>query len=216
MNDSFSYIAEFLKSYNGVVTMFVSVVAVAAVAIGICTYFMVRAAYSLLRVTRRQAQLTQEGIDLAREKFLASHRPKIVVHSIEYWRVPGDEKTDRVGASILCFNKGRTAAEDVEIRGDITVSIDLGGPDIQRTSIRTFSHVASGQKFRFDLESERHVADSALYTRRQNLPQPIYCIGTIIYCDKNKTRRETGFCFVVDNERQRWISAKRSEHEYQY
>ncbi len=165
----------------------------------------------LVCVTRYQAKLTRDSIDLGRDEFAATHRPKIIVHAVEFVRVRGQDQIDRLGASILCFNKGTTAAENVDVRGEILIRTDLG-VDIQRPIVKTFPQVASGTKLRFTVESDWPLRQLA------GLPPkpPTYCVGTVSYLDRNKTRRETGFCFVCNIQNERWESAKSPEHEYDY
>jgi hypothetical protein len=62
-------IIDFLEKYNGAIT------ALATVAIGIFTLVLVI-------VTRRQAKLTRESIDLARAEFISAHRPKIRIKHV--------------------------------------------------------------------------------------------------------------------------------------
>jgi hypothetical protein len=119
----------------------------------------------------------------------------------------GKDQYDLIGASILCFNKGETLAQNVEARGDILVTDELG-IDAQRKLIKTFHALASGQKLRIEIESERPVRDLAFYTR-QSPPPPMYCVGTVSYFDQNGMRRETGFCVRMDASGPRWVSAEK-------
>ena len=61
---------DFLQAYNAAIT------ALATVAIGVFTYFLVR-------VTNRQARLTRKAIELGTKEFVATHRPKIRIRYIE-------------------------------------------------------------------------------------------------------------------------------------
>jgi len=164
-------------------------------------------------VSIRQIRQTQESIGLARDEFRASHRPQIIVHSVEFLRIGGEEE-DRIGASILCFNIGRAAAQNIDVRGDILVTHDLG-IDIQRPLIKTFAEIPSGLKLRFEVRSDRPVRELG-HLLKQATP---YCIGSITYLDQNQTRRETGFCFVIKeigSHGARWVSAESPEHEYAF
>jgi hypothetical protein len=172
--------------------------------------------------TKQQGRLTFESLKLAREEFAAIHRPEIVVHAIEV-RHNETAKGDSLGASILCFNKGRTAAERVEVRAEILVTHKLE-IDIQRRLIKEVPSVVSGQKMRIEMLSDRLVKELQAFvrTRRDMIavgnPPDVYCVGTISYFDQNKTRRETAFCCIwtLDPFGERWDSAKSPEHEYAY
>lgn len=65
---------DFLQTYNGAVTAFATVwIAVFTIVLAV--------------VTGRQARLTRQAIDLNREEFISTHRPKLVV-----WQGVGREE----------------------------------------------------------------------------------------------------------------------------
>jgi hypothetical protein len=163
----------------------------------------------------QQFEIARQSIQLAKDEFSATHRPEIVVHAIEFRRMPGPDEYDLIGASILCFNKGRTSAEIVEARCEILSVAELN-VDVMRRLVASFPEIASGMKLRFNVQSEWQIRELALRTR-QNLP-PFRCVGTVSYLDRNKTRRETGFCFVLKMVAggERWVSAGSPEHEYAF
>jgi hypothetical protein len=180
--------------------------ALAAIAVAAFTF-------TLWVSTDKQARLTAQNTKLAREEFIATHRPKIKIHAVEITRteVDGD---NRIGASILCFNVGESIAKNVEVRGEIFM-----GPrfaiDVQRPIVRRFPEVLSGQKFRAEMNSDWQVIYAAA-GKRTGIH--CYCIGWIAYWDETGHRRETGFCFQTEfsNEGDRWVSAGKPEYEYDY
>lgn len=171
--------------------------------------------------------LSTRALWTASEKqFVALNRPEITIHAVEVQHIVDGEKPDkpnRLGASLLCFNKGRTTAENIEVRADIVKMRNLG-VDIQRKLIKTFPVVESGQKMRTEIASDWTFNDlpHSVSLRRDvigwNLKPSMYCIGTISYFDLNKSRREIGFCYIltIDHLGERWESAKSPEHEYAY
>jgi hypothetical protein len=178
--------------------------------------------FTLWIATSKQAGLTFESLKLAREEFAALNRPEIGVHTVEVRHIASDNG-DCLGASILCFNKGRTSAKAVEVRGDILITETLG-IDIQRKVVKTFTSVASGEKMRIEIPSERILKGLNGFVRLRRdviatgrLPSA-YCLGTISYLDQNETRRETAFCylFTIDHLGERWDTAASPEHEYAY
>ena len=188
-----------------------AVVAAFTIVLALSTIGLWSSANDLYRAGERQVRFAQQ-------EFAATHRPKIIVHSIEFRPVPYEREEDdwgRIGASILCFNKGETAAINVEARGEILSAADLG-IDVQRRVVKSFAEVSSGQKLRFEIESEWPIRE--LVPRQQQKLPPFHCVGTVVYLDQNNRRRETGFCFVakVDARGERWISAESPEHEYDY
>jgi hypothetical protein len=196
--DFFWSVIDFLQRYSGAVT------AGATVAIGLFTFF-------LIYVTNRQARLTRKSIDLARQGFIATHRPKIKIHAVEIVDREVDSETF-IGASILAFNIGESAAKNVEVRGQIFMAPGFA-LNAQRPLVKTFDEVLSGQKLRAEITSD-YRASYAAASRRTG----IYCLGWIAYWDESEQRRETGFCVQLEfgADSGRWVSAGKPEYEYDY
>lgn len=200
-------VIDVLQTYNGAVT------AGATVSIGVFTYF-------LARITGRQAKLTRESIELARDEFLSSHRPEIIVHSVElaFDVVNGtDEAT--AGALVIYVNRGRTPATVVDIRARITrrsFPLRTGIPIMDTIPVPGLKIPSGGKGYirvtsRSGLEHERVV--------QQNEPSPrgfAVCMGVIVYTDERSARRETGFCRQLDAVGERWLPVENSEYEYAY
>jgi hypothetical protein len=152
--DFFWSVIDFLQRYSGAVT------AGATVAIGLFTFF-------LINVTNRQARLTRKSIDLARQGFIATHRPKIKIHAVEIVDREVDGETF-IGVSILAFNIGETAAKNVEVRGQIFMAPGFV-LDAQRPLVKTFDEVLSGQKLRAEITSDYRASYAAASRRTGNL-----------------------------------------------
>jgi hypothetical protein len=105
---------------------------------------------------REAANATKQAADIAREEFIAEHRPKIKIHVAEFKHIPDnypDESKNNAAASLLCFNVGESAAKNVEITGEIFRGSGFS-VDVQRKSIKTIPAVASGEKFRVEIKSD--------------------------------------------------------------
>jgi hypothetical protein len=152
-------------------------------------------------------------IKLGREEFIATHRPKIIIHVVEITRREVEEDVF-IGASILAFNIGESPARNVEVRGQIFMG-DNFAVDVQRPVVKTFIEVLNGQKLRAEIKTDHRVVNAAAGMRTG---LHFYCIGWIAYWDENGHRRETGFCrraqFGLNGDR--WVSAGKPEHEYEY
>lgn len=152
-------------------------------------------------------------VNLARQEFIATHRPKIKIHAVEVTRREVEGRSF-IGASILAFNTGESVAKSVEVRGEIFM-----GPrfaiDVQRPLVKRFDEVLSGQKMRAEITSEWQTVMAATGKRTGII---CYCLGWIAYWDENGQRRETGFCLHPEfgADRDRWVSAEKPEHEYSY
>jgi hypothetical protein len=170
--------------------------------------------FVLIAVGAWQGIQLKSTVDLAREEFIATHRPKIKLHTAEITRrVPEGDDVNRIGVSILCFNIGESVAKNVEVRGQIFAGSNFA-VDVQRPIVKTFPEVLSGQKLRAQIESDYPVVDVASGKRRG---VDYHCIGWIAYWDENGLRRETGFCLRAEfTDRDRWVSAGKPEYEYDY
>jgi hypothetical protein len=162
----------------------------------------------------------QNQFRLARQEFIATHRPKIIVHAAELTRSPPEDKIDEenewylIGASLLCFNVGESIAKHVEVRGQIFAGANFG-LDVQRPIVKVEEEVLNGQKLRAEIKSNYPVVDVASGKRRG---VDYFCLGWIAYFDENGHRRETGFCFRAEfgAHADLWVSAGKPEYEYDY
>jgi hypothetical protein len=158
---------------------------------------------------------TNEAVKLAREEFIATHRPKVIVHAVDVKRFPDASnpqasELDKVGAILLCVNKGRGIAINVEVRGTTMVSSSVPDAKIQRPVIKTVDSLESGIKIWIEINTERAVQELRVS------PQPMYFIGTISYFDKIGNRRETGFCYMFHPPAEGWMRIDAKTHDYAY
>jgi hypothetical protein len=189
-----------IAEYNKWLTIFTAILAVATAGLGFATV-------GLYFAGERQ-------LKLARAEFIATHRPKTIIHAVEVTRSKINKDHPFIGASILAFNAGESVAKNVEVRGQIFMGPNFA-IDVQRPIVKTFAEVLSGQKLRAEVTSEWQASDAAAGARTGIV---CYCIGWIAYWDENAQRRETGFCFQpkFGVEGDRWVSADKPEHEYEY
>jgi hypothetical protein len=193
-----------LEQYNGAVT------AVATVFIGIFTWV-------LAWVTSRQARLTREIIDLAREEFVSTHRPKIIVRGLEFaGGIPGGEKPIKVAFRYV--NAGDTKAEITTIGSKLmhmfkpTLS---SGIDFKHEKLHPPIEVKCGMHGIRLTVDELEPSDPFLLNAVAG-SHKLICVGYIRYRDDNGTIRQTGFCREYDAPSNRWIPVKDDEYEYSY
>lgn len=171
------------------------------------------------------AQAAKEGVALARQQFMAAHRPELVIHSF----VPiidGDEPGETVKVMIVYFNKGRGVAKDIErygyitnIKTPLTAGIEPPQIDSPRADIEPGERRTLLVESTWDLSATQFAATSA--------PKEgpwLICIGKIVYRDGAGVARELGFSrrLYIDPNPDEWLSAERwvpvegSEYEYSY
>lgn len=178
-------------------------------------------------VASYQARLTRQTIDLARNEFLSTHRPRIVIHSMELaFDVGQNPDRPTVGAELIYFNNGSTDAQIVEIACRITRRTfplqsgiwAAGNPEAQQAvPANKISGGGKGHirvKSEIDLYTERGMQEAELGKVAPN--RGIVCMGLIAYSDGRGVRRETGFCRRLDAVAERWVSVDAPEYEYGY
>jgi hypothetical protein len=177
-----------------------AVTAIATVVIGAFTIV-------LARVTNRQARLTRESIDLARDEFVSTHRPKMVLKHI--W------KCDVNGSVDPQIRAGHPLHFKLDIRniGSGSGWIRQGNFLIQILATRSRlpqrpPYNEDGiPKWQANLELVRgvtlpvQVSDPARPSLTEDQIESLriketrlYCIGTIEYWDRAGTPRQTAFC----------------------
>lgn len=176
---------------------------------------------ALVWVSYCQARLIGKSIKLARDEFNATHRPRIRVHAAEFKRIPApasadkNDVSDRLGASLVCFNIGASTAVKIEVRGQIFAGANFA-LDVQRPLIKAFDNVVSGGKFRADIDSDVPISTVAA-SKRTGIEY--HCIGWVAYWDANGLRRESGFLYRADaaaKSRECWVRILNQDYNYDY
>jgi hypothetical protein len=184
--------------------------ALATVAIGYFTW-------TLWRATTQQGRLTQQSIDLARDEFNATHRPKIIVRSFQI----GDHDLPagkQINFIFFAQNIGDSAAKIIEVHSATFVH-NAGDPiptDLSFPFFEPFNVVLeSGQRELFPGNGGSTLVE---IEHRQIFAgeSDLYCMGTVVYIGAGGTRkRETGFCRRYRPRENRWDIIE-SEYEYAY
>lgn len=182
---------------NGVITAFATV--------GIVAYTAV-----LAFVSNRQAELALKGINLARDEFIATHRPKIRIKHV--WLMSDIWHGVPVKFDLVIVNTGMTPAVIHEykfaifvLRSGVTLPAHILSPGFLETismvSIKKpnvppiqsgITHSAKGLTNDFSLDSIQH----------RNLREgrvKLYIVGSVEYADPERVGvRTTGFCRFLD------------------
>jgi hypothetical protein len=184
---------DFLQTYNSAIT------ALATVAIGVFTCFLVK-------VTNRQARLTRTAIELGTREFLATHRPKIRIRYIE-----GPPVTNEIPvptAIIVAANVGNT---DAVIVGSGIASFIQGNNFDADPKEMTRMIVPCGSEARITVSgTERLTATQLAQIGVRSATLRMF--GIIRYEDGNKTVRNTSFYRVYDPTYGRFTRAREHDH----
>jgi hypothetical protein len=200
-------IFDFLEKYNGALT-------------AVATAFIAVFTIVLARVTGKQARLTTDALNLARQEFVATHRPRIV---LRYIQGPFENEEGRQFIWISFVNTGANTATieafgaDLAKRSDGTDEWFPPGLDAGPKEIAPIV-LACGERHVFTV-TEREVSESELEIqifREAVRDHQVCAVGVIRYKDDNGVARDTGFFRVLDDKRRSFVLSEHdSEMEYQ-
>ncbi|SRR5579885_62145 len=189
----------FVEDHNGAIS------ALATFAIAVFTL-------TLYITSREQGRLALQSIQLAREEFVATHRPHIVVYGF-------DDQGDGQKPHFVQFryvNKGSARAYVTEIGSALIPSKSITmAADFTDFKVKKFAppvEVKSGNSG-FALTDDTIDLMQLMMADRDGA---VFCAGYIIYRDDNGTLRRTGFCRSYDPPRHRWMKVEDEEYEYSY
>ena len=171
----------------------------------------------LARVSKRQSNLIADQIKLAREEFIATHRPRLMLRRFYLKDIV---LTEGQAPSIIFMiqNIGDSAGRVVEIRSATVVlgpgelllpNMGFGFTEPFNVSLR------SGQSEIFPVNGSSPLEKE----ERMWVPQgkkTLFCLGVVIYLDEMDNRREIGFCRRYDAIHKRWDKTDNSEYEYEF
>jgi hypothetical protein len=198
-------VLDFLEKYNGAVT------ALATVFIAVFTIV-------LALVTGRQARLSRQSIDLARQEFIATHRPRVILRYIQ-----GPFYNDE-GHRFVCVtfvNMGANNAiieafgADLALRRDDDDEWEPPGLDADPKSVEPII-LACGQRHFFTVTAKMPAdTDKAIFQEALDGHQ-LCAVGVVRYKDGNGVARDTGFFRVLDDDGEAFVlSPHDAEMEYQ-
>jgi hypothetical protein len=198
-----------IKVFNALNDYGPSITALATVAIALFTY-------TLWKSTTEQARVTNEALSLARDEFIATHRPKIIVRRFQITDKDLPEGkapkilfiAQNIGDSAATITRVKSAT--VTYRIDELIPTDLSFPFHEEFNVT----LKSGERELFPVNGAyplRGVEPMAIRAEKIVL----YCMGTIEYFDTGGTQRETGFCRRYRPSEDRWETVD-SEYEYTY
>ncbi len=171
----------------------------------------------LARVSRRQSNLIADQIKLAREEFVATHRPRLMLRRF-YLNDPVLAEGQALRIIFMIQNVGDSVGRVVEIR---SATLVLGPGEPLRPNMgfgfaESFNvSLTSGQSEIFPVSGSTPLGND----ERMWVPQgkkTLFCLGAVIYLDEMDNRREIGFCRRYDAVHERWDKMDNPEYEYEF
>ncbi|MDB5610235.1 MAG: hypothetical protein JWP25_7135 [Bradyrhizobium sp.] len=196
-------VLDFLEKYNGAVT-------------AIATAFIAVFTIVLARVTGKQARLTTAALNLARQEFIATHRPRVILRYMQ-----GPFRNDGQEFVWLSFvNVGANTATieafgaDLAKRSDETEAWEMPGLNATPNEIPPIA-LTCGQRHVFTVTAKTAVTDAQIF-REAMRDHQLCAVGIIRYRDDNGVSRDTGFLRVLDDDGEHFVLSNHdSEMEYQ-
>ena len=166
-------------------------------------------------VLLRQSSLLRDQVELAREEFNATHRPKIMVRGFMMGK-PDLPPGKTVDFAFACHNIGESPGTVIEVRSATTV-LNVG------ERIRNNSGIPNPEQFDCTLASGEQnvfggsggVIDDSESMDIDAGTRILLCVGVVTYIDSAKIKRQTGFCRQYRSRDRTWDIVE-GEYEYAY
>ena len=191
--DSICFV-KFVDIHNGLIT------ALATIFIGLVTILLWRSG--------------DKTLQLSREEFIATHRPKIVTRGFRFTGDTTLKNGEKIGIQITFTNTGDTPATIYQILGGIYIAPTYADPLPQGVSQweinRTFDKdipiiLNSGENNCFIIEIPSKPDGTEFY-----------CVGSIWYKDDIGNIRRTGFCRKYNGRTTRFEKIEDDYYQYEY
>lgn len=162
----------------------------------------------------RQSRLIGKSIDLARQEFAATHRPRIVVRFIQG---PQHEESGFEFVWVTLVNKGETDGTIVAIGNDLARRKGRGdwllpglAADVKLVTPIT---LVSGERFIINVKAQSPLGDKEIFAEVMGNSE-LCVVGCIQYRDGNGRLLETGFLRIHDGQGN-FLPSDNPEDEYQ-
>jgi len=169
----------------------------------------------LFIATGVQAWLTREAIRLAREEFISSHRPRLIVRDVALER---DDRGDVRLVRFRLFNVGETDATVVESVVDIVSDGNSAlAAQVNSTNIDYLGKgkipAGGAREYRCPVSEDITLMLHPIVATLSPNISPVF-FGAVLYQDDVGTKRRMAFRRIYDSERARFVPSDDPEHEY--
>jgi len=161
-----------------------------------------------------QSRLIRRSIDLARQEFVATHRPRILVRFVQG---PFYDENGLEFVWVTLVNVGETDATIVAMGHDLAKRKGRGGwlPPGLGADAKTVTPITlvSGQRLTIDAKAQVPTGDKEIFIDVMEEPE-LCAVGCIQYRDGNGRLLETGFLRIHDGHGN-FLPSNNPEDEYQ-
>lgn len=173
--------------------------------------------FLIFAATILMARATFRQVGIARDAYLAVHRPEIIVRTVE--AATDGNGSNRLLAWVSQTNCGVAEARVLSFEG-VIVAVAIGGlrPGVSLNPIAVADRlIKSGGTIRGFIESPPGAAHSvAVEQTRATRDHEWFCLGLVRYSDSIGRAHETGFCRRLDIRTRRWNPEQNPDYEYRF
>jgi hypothetical protein len=147
-----------------------------------------------------QGRLTRDSINLARDEFLATHRPKVKILSVysrEEWAADDEGRLDTAMSDVTIMIRFVNAGRSDAIIHEITACVLDEAPTEEALAIRGQDMKNAVLKVGWE---GTHLVMTCRLRRGELFQQATWCVGSISYKDSAGRWRKTGCCWVTTPE----------------
>jgi hypothetical protein len=194
--------------------------AISTATIALFTIVLVIVGYVQARLVRRTVDLTRQELALARDEFLATHRPKIKIKHV--WLTSPLQHTNPIIIKVVCVNAGTSSAILTEFAWGVLVRTKEHFLPVnyewKNKAVINRPELNSGINYHlpgitYTLSKDQLAAISSGHSK-------LYCIGYIHYADRLGNVRTTAFCRELQlgilAGSYRFIVPKDADPDYEY
>ena len=170
------------------------------------------------RIAAVQARFTKKSLDLAREEFISTHRPKIIVYGVDFGGSPNEDEKP-IPVTFRYVNSGVSTAYVTEIGSRVIHLVNKPNlpNDVQfRLAQIPFPIEVKSGMHGFGITIDKMTPWSPRALNALVGKESVVCVGYLVYEDDNGTKRQTGFCREYDPASKRWKPVKDDDYEYSY
>lgn len=187
-------------------------------ATALATVFIALFTFTLWQSTKGMMAATQKAVDLARQEFIATHRPRLIVRYIQ-GPFHNDEGHRFVWITIVNTGANNAMIEafgaDLALRRDDDDEWEAPGLDAGLKTIEPIV-LACGQRHVFTATAKTSDATEQAIFRDASGDHQLCAVGMVRYKDVNGVARDTGFFRVLDGDGGAFVlSSHDAEMEYQ-
>ena len=168
--------------------------------------------------TKKSADAAKESAELVKQGFIATHRPKLRVHSVVLEKIDPPPKQivngsyithhlhysiDNIGGNPATITKRST---DIKRFRNQFLPPPYGTPNIVKKTIECGENISES----IDVEG------ALIWASSDSVYDDLHFFGYIYYCDNIGTTRRTAFCRLYNRETKHFTKIDNEDYEYSY